>query len=608
MTDSDSKQIVDSSSSKRSAHTFHIPVMGTGFSIDTPLRVARYGITSVISLVDDLLIEQVRKFYCDKEGEPYDEITSASDDSRARRITAYLDLVHDLVGRQVKELQASPFEENSEITKYYEMLPESPLKDKYQKMLDASDPAEQESLQSELRELAVPGAIDVNIMTKLNRQNFKNGEALSAEHNDAMAALRGFGQSKLESAIVFSAGINQQLYAYMTEFKDFFADKKDELKKRIILKVSDYRSALTQGKYLAKKGLWVSEYRVESGLNCGGHTFPGKGTLMGPVMAEFGKKKEELVEKLHEFYNKALESLGMSAVAEPHETLITVQGGIGTSGEDKFLRDKYRADSTGWGTPFLLAPDVVSIDEESLNKLCVADKSDVRLSYTSPMSIPFWTLTTSTSEIARLKRIEDGKPGTACPKAHLTFNTEFTEKPVCIAGSFYQKKKLAELEQATMSEEERAAAVDYVTEKTCICEELGGTMKVKHGIDPNALSCICTGPGIGDFSKTTSLEELVGHIYGRLSILTNSERPHMFLEELRIYSDHLGSEVERLRLGVSSWTTKRLEEFQGNLLEAVEYYKELASEIVGEQEELFIEELTKLQEQIQGIQLVAATV
>jgi len=30
-------------------HSFHIPVMGTGFTIDTPLKVARYGISSVIS-------------------------------------------------------------------------------------------------------------------------------------------------------------------------------------------------------------------------------------------------------------------------------------------------------------------------------------------------------------------------------------------------------------------------------------------------------------------------------------------------------------------------------------------------------------------------------
>ena len=35
--------------------------MGTGFTIDTPLNVAKYGISSVVSLVDDLLIEKMRK-------------------------------------------------------------------------------------------------------------------------------------------------------------------------------------------------------------------------------------------------------------------------------------------------------------------------------------------------------------------------------------------------------------------------------------------------------------------------------------------------------------------------------------------------------------------
>jgi len=34
--------------------------------------------------------------------------------------------------------------------------------------------------------------------------------------------------------------------------------------KEIVLKVSDFRSALIQGKFLAKMGIWgVSEYRIE---------------------------------------------------------------------------------------------------------------------------------------------------------------------------------------------------------------------------------------------------------------------------------------------------------------------------------------------------------
>ena len=122
-----------------SPHSFHIPVMGTGFMIDAPLRVAKYGISSAISLVDDVLIEQMRRFHCHREGEPYEEIADRDEDSRARRITAYLNLLDRLVRRQVIALQASPFEPESEITRYYEMLPEGPLANEYREMLAAGD-------------------------------------------------------------------------------------------------------------------------------------------------------------------------------------------------------------------------------------------------------------------------------------------------------------------------------------------------------------------------------------------------------------------------------------------------------------------------------------
>ena len=47
-------------------HTFHIPVMGLSYTIDTPLKVARFGISSVISIVQDDLLEQMREYYCKK--------------------------------------------------------------------------------------------------------------------------------------------------------------------------------------------------------------------------------------------------------------------------------------------------------------------------------------------------------------------------------------------------------------------------------------------------------------------------------------------------------------------------------------------------------------
>ena len=79
---------------------------------------------------------------------------------------------------------------------------------------------------------------------------------------------------KKSAVINTMRNINQGLYSYMTEFQDFYRNASGKIKKKIILKVSDFRSALIQGKFLAKKGLEIYEFRIESGLNCGGHAFP----------------------------------------------------------------------------------------------------------------------------------------------------------------------------------------------------------------------------------------------------------------------------------------------------------------------------------------------
>ncbi|MEP1955997.1 MAG: hypothetical protein ABJJ26_13755, partial [Algoriphagus sp.] len=48
------------------AHSFHIPVMGLGYTVDTPIKVAKYGISSVVSIMDDHLLEDMRKIYSKK--------------------------------------------------------------------------------------------------------------------------------------------------------------------------------------------------------------------------------------------------------------------------------------------------------------------------------------------------------------------------------------------------------------------------------------------------------------------------------------------------------------------------------------------------------------
>src|SRR3954470_5474818 len=99
-------------------HSFHIPVLGLSYSIDTPVKVARFGISSVVSIVEDELIEKMREYYCALSGEEYIAITVKDEDYRARRITAYLDLLGSIVQKQINTLKAEPFEEGNEIVKY----------------------------------------------------------------------------------------------------------------------------------------------------------------------------------------------------------------------------------------------------------------------------------------------------------------------------------------------------------------------------------------------------------------------------------------------------------------------------------------------------------
>lgn len=567
-------------------HTFHVPVMGTAFSIDTPIKVARYGIHSVISLVDDTLIEQMRKLYCEKENEHYTPITKYDEDFRARRITAYLDLVNTIVQRQFSELKASAFEPGTEITKYFEMLPEdSVLKAAWRNMLSQTDPKLKADLQKNLRESIKPGDINVNIMTKLDRNNYDTqGALLPAEFSDALSALRGYAQSSLQSAIVFSAGINRRLYTYAEQFKDFYADTTGNIKKRIILKVTDFRSSIVQGKFFAKKGLWISEYRVESGLNCGGHAFASDGYLMGPILEEFRVKRQQLIDELHKFYNEALKLKDRVTFAKPHEVKITAQGGIGTYREDRFLREHYELNGTGWATPFLLCPEVTNVDPITLEKLAKAGEKDLYLSDVSPLGVPFNNIRDSLSDIEKDQKVMRGRPGSACPKSHLVSNTEFTPQPICTASRQYQKLKIDQLGTLNLDEGEYKKRFDAIIIKACICHDLSQPAVVKNAIETKVpgFTAVCPGPNLAYFSKVTTLKEMADHIYGRISLLNDTPRPNMFIKELGMYVDYLKKDITKSLGIMNEQKIKYFTEFKNNLLDGIEYYRKLFPKMVEE--------------------------
>ncbi|MCH7887507.1 MAG: hypothetical protein IIA58_06060 [Candidatus Marinimicrobia bacterium] len=575
--------------------------MGTGFTIDTPIRIAKLGISSVISIIDDMLIEQMRKFHAERVGESYEEIPRKSKDSRLRRIRKYLNLVDRIVKKEMDSLRKSPFEPGSDITRYFGMLPDSPLKDEYLRMLDEEDPKIREQMQDELREKAVPGSIDVNIMTKIDRNGAKGNEDLPIGQSDALLALRAFAESTLNSSVIFSAGLNLRLYAYIANFADFFPNKLGEIKKRIILKVSDFRSGAIQGKYLAKKGLWVSEFRIESGLNCGGHAFATKGNLMGPILEEFREQRDALKEKLFDIYTKALNKIGKIVPSSPPEVSLTVQGGIGTNEERNFLHKRYKVDATGWATPFLLVSEVTNLDEDHRDRLAKAGKDDVHLSDASPLGLPFWVLKNSAAveEVNRLVSI--GKPGSACPKGFLISNSEFTDHHICASSRNFMKRKLPTLGSNGYAENVVAAQREHVLAKACLCRDLAVPATQKLNVKRDGRTLICCGPGIISFSKKTTLEEMVDHIYGRISLLTDSNRPHMFIKELKLYVEYIRKEVEQYKLELSNRTPKYFREFKKNIKDGIEYYITLVEDFIDEQREQFLTELDSLSKELDTI-------
>lgn len=564
---------------KDKVHKFHIPVMGLGFTIDTPFKVSHLGINSAVSVMEDALLEKMRAYYSRQYEREYTEITKKQFDYRAERIKAYTELMHDVTEWKFKEglnglCGSSQFERS-----YFGLLPDdselSKVYDDYK-----MNPGDTEKLEK-VRTLMRKGKIELNIMTKIDRPAYDSkGNMLDPEFSDAKSALRGLATSSADISILFSAGFNPGLYAYCEKFADFYPDAKGQLKKTIILKVSDFRSARIQGLFFAKKGIWVSEFRIESGLNCGGHTFISDGVLMGPVLQEFKDKKTQLADELFETCQNALRNKGFSQFSECPELLITAQGGIGNAEEHNLFIDYFKLDSCGWGSPFLLVPEVTNVDRDTLNQLVSAKQEDYYLSHSSPLGVPFNNFRKSSSEKQRLDRIQAGRPGSPCYKKFLSFNTEFTDKPICTASSRYQMKKIKSIRSEHGETELSNHLIEEVLVKDCLCEGLGSpalqNYNIEHEFGLKAVT-ICPGPNLAYFSGRFTLSEMCSHIYGRTNLLNSINRDHVFINELRLNLDYLKHHFKS-HLPENN-ENQAFEKYKANLLKGVQYYRSLFESI-----------------------------
>jgi hypothetical protein len=184
-------------------HSFHIPVMGVAYTIDAAIRLSPMGINSVIPLGDDNILERMRKMYAEKFNLPYTPISEKNIDYRAQRITSYLNMILDLSEKKYEELLNTV----NHIKEYIDLLPYSKdLMNEFKQMLAKKFSSSE--IKKRLKEKLGMGDIDVNIMTKIDKDNYKNGEKLPVEYNDAHASFRGFAKSNLRSSVIFSAGMN----------------------------------------------------------------------------------------------------------------------------------------------------------------------------------------------------------------------------------------------------------------------------------------------------------------------------------------------------------------------------------------------------------------
>jgi len=548
-----------------SQHTFHIPVMGTAFTADSPLKVAHYGINTVIALADDVLLERLRKYYSDLNDIYYDEIKNNTVDYRAERITAYLDVVNKIVSDKFDEFTTSTKDKFEEVKKYFAMLPDSSdVKREFNKLIENS--FRFEDLSVWLKDNLSMGSIDVNIMTKVDKKNYFRKEELPSEYNDAHAGLRGYANSDLASSVIFSAGMNPRLYGYIAHFDDFFPDANGYIKKKIILKVSDYRSAIIQGKFLAKKGLWISEYRIESGLNCGGHAFATDGYLMGPILAEFRDRRQELVDELYAICKPALEANGKVVPNDTLAVTITAQGGVATAEEHDFLIDHYKLDTVGWGTPFLLVPEATTVDKATMKQLQDAKEKDLYLSNVSPLGVPFNNLRNSSKDVEKFQKIEEGKPGSPCPRKFLALSDEYGTQGVCTASRLFQKNKI-----------EEKGISDQITDKTCLCMGLAATAVINYGIETRESKgvSICPGPNMAYFNQELSLQDMSHHIYNGDEGIVRTDRPHMFVNELGMYLKYLSEKIEEHKEDWGRKSGRYLNGFTSNMNEGISYYQEM---------------------------------
>ncbi len=157
-------------------------------------------------------------------------------------------------------------------------------------------------------------------------------------------------------------------------------------------------------------------------------------------------------------------------------------------------------------------------------------------------------------------------------------------KGICTASKKYQDVKLEELEatKETLTAAMYDNAKNKITDKSCLCVGLANASYLENDMKIKGQAqgvVICPGPNMAYFDKEVSLSKMVQHIYGNDSVLTATNRPNMFVKELKMYIDYLKNEINTVSESITAGQVKKWNAFKNNLLEGISYYQSLFESI-----------------------------
>jgi len=150
---------------------------------------------------------------------------------------------------------------------------------------------------------------------------------------------------------------------------------------------------------------------------------------------------------------------------------------------------------------------------------------------------------------------------------------------------------------------------DNIVAKACICNGLGTSALQVNQIDTKFEGTgvtICPGPNMAYFSEPVTLKSMVDHIYGRTNIIKRKDRPNVFIKELQLYISYLNSKAEHNKTAFDQKQAEFLDGFKKNLMDGIEYYKTMFSNLKEgffESKANLLSDLAKLEKKLQKITL-----